>query len=361
MDHHPRDETDHHPRDETDHQQFDPARWTARLFRDHERRHGFDGQTGETFRKWQTAFRADLQRVLGHDAIADAGVPDPTPERTESERCGGFERQRWTIRTETGLRVPFYLLVPADVEPPYPVVLVAHGHGDAGKDLVVGRADSEEHRRQIDEDERDVAVQAVERGYAALAPDMRGLGELSNPADEARGYRTCHTMQLHAQLFGRSLLGDRVWDVTRLVDFVERRDDFDADRIALTGHSGGGAVALFAAAVDDRIDVVAPSSYFCTFEASIAAVDHCECNYLPGVLELGEMWDVAGLVAPRPFVAVAGRRDQIFPVEGVERSFERLSEIYGAANAPERCELVVGEGGHRYYADGVWPFVDEHL
>lgn len=344
-----------------DDRRFDPERWTARLFRDHARRHAYDDHAGEALRSWRAAFRADLRRALGHDVIADAGVPSLCPERTETDGCDGYERQRWTVRTETDLRVPFYLLVPDDPDPPYPVALVAHGHGDAGKELAVGRAETEEQRRQITEDERDIAVQAVERGYAALAPDMRAMGELSNPADAEMGYRTCHTMQLHAQLFGRSLLGDRVWDATRLVDFVEGRADLDADRIALTGHSGGGAVALFAAAVDERIDVAAPSAYFCTFEDSIAAVDHCECNYLPGVLELGEMWDVAGLIAPRPFVAVAGREDPIFPVEGVERSFDRLAEIYEAAGAPDRCELAVHDGGHRYDADGVWPFVDDHL
>jgi len=344
-----------------DDQQFDPDRWTSRLFRDHERQRAYDGQTGDAFDAWQTAFRSDLRRALGHETIADAGVAAPVPERTDRESCDGYERQRWTIRTETGLRVPFYLLVPDNVDPPYPVAIVAHGHGDAGKELVVGRATTAEQRRQIDEDERDMAVQAVERGYAALAPDMRAMGELSNPADAERGYRTCHTMQLHAQLFGRSLLGDRVWDVTRLLDFVEDRESLDADRIALVGHSGGGAVALFAAAIDGRVDVVAPSSYVCSFEESIAAIDHCECNYLPGILTLGELWDVAGLVAPRPFVAVAGREDRIFPLSGVERAFDRLEEIYEAAGATGRCELYVGDGGHRFYADGVWPFVDEQL
>ncbi|WP_123539385.1 alpha/beta hydrolase [Halosimplex salinum] len=344
-----------------DDEQFDPGAWTERLFRDHERRHAYAGQTGEAFRAWQAEFRPALRSVLGHDVIAEADPPPLAPKRTDSATFDRYVRERWTIRPERGFRLPFYLLVPDDSDPPYPVVLVAHGHGDAGKELAVGRAETDEQRRQIADEERDIAVQAVERGYAAIAPDMRAMGELSNPADVERGYRTCHTMQLHAQLFGRSLVGDRVWDVTRLIDFAEGREDLDDARIGLTGHSGGGAVALFAAAVDERVDVVAPSSYFCTFEDSIAAIDHCECNYLPGVLGLGEMWDVAGLVAPRPFVAVAGREDEIFPVEGVHHSFERLVDIYEAAGAIDRCELVVGDGGHRYYAGGVWPFVDEHL
>ncbi|WP_459191485.1 alpha/beta hydrolase family protein [Halosimplex sp. J119] len=341
--------------------QFDPDAWTARLFRDHGRRHAYEGETGDALRAWQTAFRDELRAVLGHDVIAEADVPSLAPERTGVESLDGYERQRWTLQTETGLRLPFYLLVPDDAEPPYPTVLVAHGHGDAGKELVVGHAETDDQRRQIAEEKRDIAVQAVERGYAALAPDMRGMGELSNPADEEQGYRSCHTLQLHAQLFGRSLVGDRVWDVTRLIDFVEKRPELNDGRVALTGHSTGGTVALFAAALDERIDVVAPSSSFCSFEDAIASVDHCECTYVPGILRLGELWDVAGLIAPRPFVAVAGTEDDRFPIEGVFEAFDRLSGIYEAAGALDRCELVVGPDGHRYYADGVWPFVAQHL
>jgi len=341
--------------------EFDQAAWTERLFRDHERRHAYDGQTGEAFRSWQSTFRSDLRSTLGLDVIAGPSIPPRAPERTQRVSLDGYVREHWKIQTETDLRLPFYLLRPDDTEPPSPVVLVAHGHGDAGKDLAVGLAETDEQRREIAENERDIARQAVDRGYAALVPDMRGLGSLSNPTDEALGYRSCHTMQLHAQLFGRSLVGDRVWDATRLLDFVEAREDLDDGRIGLTGHSGGGAVALFTAAVDERVDVVAVSSYFCSFDDSIAAIDHCECNYLPGILQLGELWDVAGLLAPRPFVAVAGREDELFPVEGVIRSFDALLDMYEATGAIDRCELVVGDGGHRYYADGVWPFVAEYL
>lgn len=338
-----------------------PDRWTERLFRDHERVHAYDGETGTALRAWQNAFRDDLRTALGIPMIERAGVPSLAPERLETASEDGYQRQEWRIRSETDLQLPFSVLVPDDREPPYPITVALHGHGEGGRSITVGRPETDEQREQVREEERDMAVQAVERGYAAIAPTMRGLGELANRADEDLGYRTCHTLQLHAQLFGRSLAGDRVWDVTRLLDFVEARDDLDEDRVVLTGHSGGGAAALFAAAVDERVDVAAVSSYFCTFEDSIAALDHCECNYVPGVAELGEQWDVAGLVAPRPFVAVNGADDHIFPVEGTRRAFEHLETIYEAADAPDRCALHVGDGGHRYYADGVWPFVGEHV
>lgn len=337
-----------------------PERWTERLFRDHERRHAYDDQTGPALSAWQEAFRADLRATLGLPAIEAAGVPSLAPERHETVSEGGYERQRWTVRTETGFRLPFRVLLPDDIEPPCPVVVALHGHGDGGTAVTAGVPETAEQRREVRDEKRDVAVQAVERGYAALVPTMRGLGELANEADEELGYRTCHTLQLHAQLFGRSLAGDRVWDGTRLLDFVEDRDEFDEESVTVTGHSGGGAAALFLAAVDERVDVAAVSSYFCTFADSIAALDHCECNYVPGVAGLGEMADVAGLVAPRPFVAVNGADDHIFPVEGARRAFDRLQRVYAAAEVPEKCALHVGDGGHQYYPDGVWPFVEDH-
>lgn len=83
--------------------------------------------------------------------------------------------------------------------------------------------------------------------------------------------------------------GERAWDVLHLVDFIEQQSTLDADRIGIMGHSDGAAVSLFAAALDERLAFVALNSYFCAFEESIVAIDHCECNYVPGLRRLGEI------------------------------------------------------------------------
>ena len=113
------------------------------------------------------------------------------------------------------------------------------------------------------------------------------------------------------------------------------------------------------AACDTRIGVAVPSCYFCTFEGSIGTLHHCECNYVPGIMTVAEMYDVAGLTAPRPFLAVAGREDGICPYPAVEQAFAKLSRIYEVAGVPERCRLSTGEGGHRYYKRDVWPFIEK--
>jgi len=73
------------------------------------------------------------------------------------------------------------------------------------------------------------------------------------------------------------------------------------------------------------------------------------------------MYDIAGLIAPRPLLAVNGRDDPIFPIAATREAFGHVQAIYSAFGVPERCELYVGDGGHRYYKERVWSFVREQL
>jgi dienelactone hydrolase len=325
-----------------------------------ERSFAFRATSPDELTTWQRAFRPHLRRMLGLDRVAARGRCDLRPRPLGEEVLDDHVREAWRVQTEPGFEVPFYLLRPRDATEPRPLVLTPHGHGKAGKRTYVGLWDTEDERASIEEGERDIALQAVRQGYVAIAPDMRGFAGLRRQEEiEADATSSCRTLQMHALLFGRTLVGERVWDIGRLIDYAATRPEVDADHIAITGNSGGGTVSLFAAACDPRITVAVPSSYFCTFEASIGSIHHCECNYVPGIMTVAEMYDVAGLIAPRHFMAVAGREDPIFPYPATQLAFERLKRIYAVAGVPERCQLYTGEGGHRYYKAGVWPFVRE--
>src|SRR5690606_21754626 len=106
-----------------------------------------------------------------------------------------------------------------------------------------------------------------------------------------------------------------------------------------------------------RISISAPSSYFCTFRASILSVFHCECNVVPGIMNLGEMYDLAGLIVPRPLYCINGKEDPIFPIESTLEAFGHVTAIYEAFGYADRRGLFIGDGGHRYYKAGVWDFV----
>src|SRR5204862_5515630 len=51
---------------------------------------------------------------------------------------------------------------------------------------------------------------------------------------------------------------DTVWDVMRLIDYLQTRNDVDAQRIGLMGISKGGIEAYLAAAADTRIAAAVP-------------------------------------------------------------------------------------------------------
>ena len=345
---------------------FAPDTYVRYLCAETPRTHEFAGERPADVTRWQEAFRPVVRRVLGIDAIAARGECDLEPELVGTVTLTDHIREEWTVQTEPGFRLPFYLLrppeTPASAGVRRPVVITPHGHGKAGKRTYVGIQDTPQERESIAAGERDIALQAVREGYLAIAPDMRGFASLRRTEDQEQDRTSsCRTLQMHALLFGRTLVGERVFDVGRLIDFATTRPDADASHVVITGNSGGGTVSLFAAACDERITVAVPGSYFSTFEDSIGSIYHCECNYVPGILRHGEMWDVAGLIAPRPFLAVAGTDDPIFPIASVRSSFARLQRIYEAAGAGSRCRLSVNEGGHRYYKRDVWPFVAEIL
>jgi len=298
---------------------------------------------------WQAALRAKLQ-----DLIGDTPTPAPLNVRSLWKRehpLGSIEKIIFTA--ETLADVPAYVCLPKNAKPPYVFFICLQGHS-SGMHLSIA-IDRETEKKTVKvEGDRDFGLGCMARGVAALCVEQRALGERRQrlPVNDPR--TPCHDATLHALMLGRTLIGERVFDVDRAIDYLETRGDVDMSRLGVMGNSGGGTVSLFAAALLPRVRFAMPSCYFCTFRDSLMSVYHCMCNYIPGLLKYAEMADVMGLFAPKPLVIVAGRQDPIFPFNGVQEAFEHLRTIYKAAGAENLCRLVVGEGEHRFYAREGW-------
>lgn len=307
---------------------------------------------------WQAELRERLVDLLRLPVMP----ADPPPVETiTSEDCGSYIREKIVMQAVDDLGVPAYLLRPKEDHGPRPAVLTIHGHGP-GKCIPVDLPPPDYDASEIRDGQRDYAVQAVQQGMIALSPDMRGFGELMLDDEFSRKQgNSCTQLACRAMHTGRNLLGMRIGDLIQFVDYLESRHDVDNKRICVTGNSGGGTASLFLAAVDTRIAVAVPSCYFCTFADSILSIHHCPCNFVPDLSTYAEMYDVAGLVAPRPMLVVAGRDDAIFPIDGVRLAYEKLLKIYAAAGAAEDVALHIGDGEHRYFKEPVWQFVGERL
>jgi len=312
---------------------------------------------------WQHDFRAALADLTGLTDVTARNARLPLePRAVGVESFPSYTREKWYVQTEPGLEIPFYLLLPLQGEGPYPLALTPHGHGRRGKEVYVGAFESEEEERDSLAGDRDVARQAVEAGYAVIAMDVRGFWEMALRSDvEQQNNNSCTEMQKRAYLYGRTLIGERVHDMGRLIDYAATRPEIDTTRIVITGNSGGGTISLFTAALDPRISVAVPGSYLNTFHDSLMSISHCLCNFVPGILHLGELYDVAALIAPRPVLFVNGAQDPIYPSSAAQEAFGHVQHVYAALGAADRCALFLGDGGHRYYKDPVWPFVAQHL
>ena len=316
----------------------------------------------ESLRLWQAEARPRLRTLIGLDTIeASRGTHTPRVELGEAEGFDGYTRQACVIETEPGFRLPFWFLRP-EGSGPFPLAVTPHGHDPYGPDSSVGLAHDEEHRAKIEQEDRDVAVQAVRRGFAAIAPAARGTSSTCIPDINGRhGNSNCRSELIHALLAGRTAMGERVWDVMRLIDWADGQDDIDTGTVLVVGNSGGGVITLYTAAVDERITVAIPSCSYCTIVGETGLVHHCDCNTVPGVERFGEVWDIAALIAPRRLLVVNGREDSLFPIREVERAIERLAQIYRRAGAADLLRHEYGPEGHRLYADLMWPFVERAI
>ncbi|CAG7597458.1 hypothetical protein PAESOLCIP111_00148 [Paenibacillus solanacearum] len=317
------------------------------------------------WKRWQQSFRERLAELTGLASLREYTRDLPlSPRTTETVRFPGYRREKTYITTEPGVEIPFYLLIPENGTGPFPLVLTPHGHGKRGKETYVGNYSSDSEREQAEAGERDVALQAVMEGYAVIAMDVRGFWEMSRDEEfSTKKAGSCDELQKRAFMYGRTLIGERVHDMGRLIDYASAHPDIDTSRMVITGNSGGGTVSFFTAALDERISVCVPSSCFCTYPGSVMKVPHCHCNFIPGIMKLGDMYDIAGLIAPRPLLFVHGILDQDFPIEHTREAFAHARIIYEAIDRKltDCCELYEGNGGHRYYKERVWPFVRQHL
>jgi len=338
--------------------EFSPDAYYRRLYDETERALSFSAETYEGLLRWQAELKQKLTELLG-------GFPkekiELESEVIDREKLEGYTREKIIFESEPSVSVPAYLLIPDGLSSPAPAVIALHGHGP-GKIIPCGIAPDEESRKLIEEGERDYAVQAVKRGYVAIVPDMRSFGERMRESDVEAGRRnSCEASAMRALMLGKTLIGERVWDTICCIDYLETRDEVDPGRICCMGQSGGGTITLFSAALEKRIKAAVVSCYFCTFRDSIMSVRHCPCNYVPGLLKTAEMCDIAGLICPRPLYIIAGKEDPIFPIEGVKSAFEILRNIYHVGRAEDKLGIYIGDGGHRFYAEKVWEWIEDRM
>lgn len=265
---------------------------------------------------------------------------EPFPERTDlhAEITGALDRQAYRIekivfQSLPGLWVTANFYVPCETNKPLPCVVYLNGHWpslDGAKTGFQARY-----------------LWYPANGFALLVLDPLGFGEIPGVHPGMNRLNRWDWLSL-----GYTPAGVEVWNAMRALDWLGTRPEVDYSRIGVTGISGGGVMAQFLAALDERVAVAAAScsTYTIGTQAAMGLVsEQCDCTYYANVFRM-DFPEVLALVAPRPLLILGGRKDPIFPPAGFREAFRRARRIYDLFDKPGRSEtrirLVQSGQGH---------------
>jgi dienelactone hydrolase len=338
---------------------FDPVAYARDLYDAAPRQLRFQARSKGDAEAWQNTFRAKLTELVGNFPIQRNQL---RIVKLETRKFPGYTREKVVFDSLPGVSVLAYVLVPDKARTPVPAMVCVPGHG-RGVDDVVGIDDKGADRTDKSGYQHDFAIQFAEAGVAAVAIEPMGFGCRRDPINARNSLtrKACEPVAGGALMLGQTMIGWRVWDIMRTIDYIATRSDLDARRVGCVGISGGGTATLFSSALDQRIRVAMISGYLNTFRDSVGSLAHCVDNYVPGILNWGEMYDIAGLIAPRPLFVESGERDNIFPVKASVESFGKAREIYSVFGAADRIEQEVFPDEHAFWGKRGIPFVVRHL
>src|SRR5580765_453818 len=265
----------------------------------------------------------------------------------------GFHIEKLIYESLPGVYVTALVFVPDDGNKTHPGILVPAGHSTNGK-----------NHYQV------LCQRLVHHGYVVLAWDPVGQGERSQFWDAKAGKSRYNLICAEhavlgnlAYLAGTNLARWEIWDGLRAFDYLLTRPEVDADRINITGTSGGGFQAANIAALEPRIKVAAPSCYITALPMRVynrisKDPDSDPEQDLYGMISEGV--DHPGLLLmmyPRPVFVAAAVLD-FFPIEGVHKSVREVTELYTKFGHQDRIGMREGYHAHQFSVENQQAAID---
>lgn len=195
----------------------------------------------------------------------------------------------------------------------------------------------------------------VKRGFAVLAYDLIGYG---TRIDEFKNF--------YSRYPHWSLMGKMIADTRLLInDACTRMSFIDKENIFLAGYSLGGTVALFTAALDNRIKgtaVVCAFSPFKTGNRLTEGIKHY--SHLHGLIpRLGffvnhenriplDFDEVIAAVAPQKLLVIAPTEDRRNPVREVRNTITKAGAVYEELRHPSNLLFKQPET-YNHFSEGM--------
>lgn len=293
--------------------------------------------TLETESDWlvrQAEVREKLNRLIGT-------FPEKTP--LNAKVVDVIKREDYKVEKIIYESVPGYyvtagLFVPNNIKGKAPAIIYVSGH--AGESF---RSKTYQH----------VIINLVKKGFVVLAIDPMGQGErkqyLTPTAGKSKLGPTSEHSYVGAQCYisGYSPTKYFVWDGIRAVDYLLSRKDVDADRIGITGRSGGGTQTTYISAFDERIKAAAPECFITSMEYLLKSKgpQDAEQNLFHMLSEGLDHADFIEIRAPKPTMLITTTRD-MFSIQGARDTYVEAKKAYKALGDEAAIRMVEDDYGH---------------
>ena len=292
--------------------------------------------------------KAKTKELLGIDRIpAKPEKFDIVPDGKTLE-YPEYTLQRYSAEICKGLNMLFYVLTPRNIKSaPGVVALCGHGYG-VRQILKIKKNGKKKHFNYFDNYQKNFGAELARRGCVVIAPELFGFGEARLQKDLKKPFyiSSCDELSHHLLPYGLTVASMRVYQAIVCAEILSGMECVDKSKISCMGISGGGLTALYASVIEDKFRKTVISGYVNTFRSSILSMWHCPDNYIPHILETGEIYDFACALAPRELLIESGRKDKLFPIEASKEAHEKIKWVYSLAGAEDKLCIDIFDGKH---------------
>ena len=260
-----------------------------------------------------------------------------------------YTLQKYSVEICKNLNMLFYILTPEKIKAPAPGVVALCGHGYGVRQILnISQKGNKKSINYFDNYQKNFAAELAKRGCVVIAPELFGFGEARLRKDLKKPFyiSSCDELSHHLLPYGLTVASMRVYQAVVCAEILSEFEFVDKEKLSCMGISGGGLTALYASVIDERFKKIVISGYVNTFRDSILSLWHCPDNYIPGIMQIGEIYDFASALAPRELLIESGEKDKLFPIKASKKAHAEIRRIYSLLGADDKLHIDVFNGKH---------------
>lgn len=270
----------------------------------------------------------NLKYSIGMDNIPKTGLNAEVTGKIEKDR---YHIEKVIIESIKGIYIPAHLYMPKEADFPIPAILHVSGHWL--------------ENAKMEPDLQSSCIALAKHGFIVLSTDPIEQGERRS-SWKNHGH-------LQTLLTGITPLGMMVYENIKAIDYLVSRDEVDKDKIGMMGTSNGGFNTAVTSAIDERINAAVVIGYAATYRWILEGhkgynwnSGNDVCNQLPNIISKINFTQILALSTPRRLMIVNAIDDNIIPIEGAKKVYEKAKLFFDLYSSNLLSQVVV-PGGHK--------------